>query len=66
MDPVARIMAIGERFNAQAQELDERAADAVDDGASEAVIMTLVNSAATFRLRALSAYQAAAPYCRPR
>src|SRR6202035_216774 len=57
---------IGERFLAQAQELDARTEAAIESDASHADISRLMSLAATDRLRALSAFQAAAPYVAPR
>jgi hypothetical protein len=65
-DPVDMIQEIAEHFLAQAQEIDDRLADAIARDASSADIIALRNMAATDRLRALSACQAAAPFVRPR
>jgi hypothetical protein len=65
-DPVEAMLSIGERFMRQAQELDDRTAAAIDADASPADIAKLMSLAATDRLRALSAFQAAAPYVSPR
>ena len=64
--PVEAMLSIGERFMHQAQELDQRVQDAIDANASHGDIVALMNLAATDRLRALSAFQAAAPYVSPR
>jgi hypothetical protein len=45
---------------------DERTQDAIDSGASHGDIVALINLAATDRLRALTACQAAAPFCSPK
>lgn len=65
-DPVGMMLAIADRFMAQAAELDQRVAAAVEAGASQNDITALMTLAATDRLRALTAAQAAAPYVSPR
>jgi len=65
-DPVDAMLSIGERFMRQAAELDLRTAAAIEADADQRDITALMNLAATDRLRALSAFQAAAPYVRPR
>ena len=66
LDPVDCMLAIGERFLAQATELDARTAAAIEADASHRDIAALMNMAATDRLRALSAFSSAAPYVAPR
>jgi hypothetical protein len=65
-DPVNLMLQIAQRFMDQAAELDDRVAKAIDTDASHADIVSLMNLAATDRLRALSACQAAAPFCSPK
>ena len=65
-DPVAMMLDIADRFMSQATELDARVAAAIEASASHGDIVALMNLAATDRLRALSAAQAAAPFVRPR
>jgi hypothetical protein len=65
-DPVGMMLAIADRFMAQAAELDQRVAAAIEAGASHGDIIALMTLAATARLRALTAVQAAAPYVSPR
>jgi hypothetical protein len=65
-DPVDAMLAIGERFMRQAQELDDRTQDAIGADASQGDIIALRNLADVSRLRALSAFQAASPFVRPR
>jgi hypothetical protein len=66
IDAVDAMLSIGERFLAQAAELDARTEAAIEADASHADITRLMGLAATDRLRALSAFQAAAPYVSPR
>ena len=61
-DPVEMMMSIAGHFMDRASELDGRVQTAVDAGASAADIKLLMDLAATDRLRALSAAQAAAPF----
>ena len=65
-DPVRMMLEIAWRFMDQAAELDARIEAAVEADASATDIMALMNLAATDRLRALSACQAAAPFCSPK
>jgi transposase len=65
-DPVAMMLDIADRFMSQAPELDQRVAAAVDADASATDIAMLMNLAATDRLRALTACQAAAPFVSPK
>jgi hypothetical protein len=65
-DPVAMMLAIAERFLTQAAELNRRVGAAIEAGASHSDLVCLMNLAATDRLRALSAAQAAAPFCSPK
>jgi hypothetical protein len=66
IDPVDAMLQIGARFLRQAEELDERTAAAIEANAAQHDITALMDLAATDRLRALSAFQACAPYCRPK
>jgi len=66
VDPVEAMLSIGERFLRQAQELDDRTAAAIEADAAQADIIALRNLADVSRLRALSAFQACAPFVRPR
>ena len=65
-DPVDMMLDIAERFLQQASELDQRVQAAIDADASHGDIVSLMNLAATDRLRALSAAQAAAPFVKPK
>lgn len=65
-DPVAMMLDIAAKFLSQAQELDLRAAAAIEQNATHGDIVALMNLAATDRLRALTAAQAAAPFCSPK
>lgn len=65
-DPVALMLDIADRFMSQAADLDRRVAAAIGARAGHADIVALMNLAATDRLRALSAAQAAAPFCSPK
>ena len=66
IDPVDAMLSIGEKFLAQAAELDVRTAAAIEADASHSDITRLMSLAATDRLRALSAFSSAAPYVAPR
>ena len=57
---------IADRFMSQAAELDQRVSDAIEQNASHGDIVALMNLAATDRLRALTACQAAAPFVSPK
>jgi hypothetical protein len=65
-DPIAMMLDIAEHFMSQAAELDQRVTAAVEANASHGDIVALMNLAATDRLRALTAAQAAAPFCSPK
>lgn len=65
-DPVELMLRIASHFMDRASELDGRVEAAVEAGASAPDIKLLMDLAATDRLRALSAAQAAAPFVRPR
>jgi hypothetical protein len=65
-DPIAMMLDIAAKFLSQAQELDLLAAAAIEQNATHGDIVTLMNLAATDRLRALTAAQAAAPFCSPK
>ena len=57
---------LGEHFLAEAKALDERVTAAINGDAAQAAIEALMNLSATNRLRALSCYQACAPYLSPK
>ena len=65
-NPVEMMLGIAAKFLASADEIDGKVQAAVAQNASQVDILALKNLAATDRLRALSACQAAAPYCSPR
>src|SRR5215472_11517584 len=65
-NPVEMMLGIAAKFLASADEIDGKVQAAVAQNAAQADILALKNLAATDRLRALSACQAAAPYCSPR
>jgi hypothetical protein len=66
IDPVSRMAELGEHFLAEAKALDERVANAINNDAAQGAIESLMNLSATNRLRALSCYQACAPYLAPK
>jgi hypothetical protein len=64
--PLLVMTMIAEHFLSEAENFDEKVELAVEAGADAFEIRTLLDLAATSRLRALTAAQAAAPYCSPR
>jgi hypothetical protein len=64
--PLVIMVAIAEHFLSQAEDYDERVDSAVEAGADEHELRTLLDLASVSRLRALTAATAAAPYCSPR
>jgi len=66
VDPVSKMLEIAEKFLSQATEFDARADGAVESNAAAGDITKLMDLAAVFRMRALTAFGQCAPYCRPR
>jgi hypothetical protein len=64
--PLLVMTLIAEHFLHQAEQFDVNADDAVEAGADAFEIKTLLDLAAAYRMRALTAATAAAPYCSPR